>query len=437
MVNQLRYGVFIETNKERNVYNNACLMSQISFLLVLSYLRGLYLFRMIAQQRAFKLDGLTGLRFIAAFYVLILHLDIRTPYIFLPNFLQELVRQGRMGVMLFFVLSGFILTYTYQDNINKQHKWHFYKMFLAKRLARIYPAYLVSLVACIILSFIFSYYTEHFYAAVVVDGLMINSYIPKLAMEYFGGGGWSISTEFFFYLSFPLLLPVFRQIKSKLLNYGLLLIFALLSAAPGYLCQFFNETFSPVFVYSFPIFRIAEFICGILTARLVFNFGMNVKPGLALIGVMVATLYLAKFGYHFHSKMVHNQIAVPAVILLIASVARFQDSSAFRWLASKPMIYLGKVSYSFYLVQMPVFLVVESLMKRGNFSDKSYWTTPVIALITLLTAVMLYELVEHPLHARITKRIKARAAKSPLTVVRHEVLSVPDNEGVMEPLKLS
>jgi peptidoglycan/LPS O-acetylase OafA/YrhL len=60
-----------------------------------------------------ELKQLTGLRFLAAFYVFVFHLDMpmRTPLTYLPWRVEALIQQGRLGVTVFFVLSGFLLTY--------------------------------------------------------------------------------------------------------------------------------------------------------------------------------------------------------------------------------------------------------------------------------------------------------------------------------------
>jgi peptidoglycan/LPS O-acetylase OafA/YrhL len=377
-----------------------------------------------------NLDGLTGLRFVAAFYVLLFHMNIRTPYTFLPNFIQEIFMQGALGVTLFFVLSGFILTFTYRDKPAQEYlSWKFFKSFLAKRFARIYPAYIASILVCLAISAVVGV-PDRFSTIFCLDAFMLNSWVPELAMKWFGGGGWSISTEFFFYLCFPLLLPIAQSIQSKRLIVGLLILFIALSAFPGYATQYYPESLSTVFAYTFPLCRVAEFICGIIVARLVFEFRINVKPTLAIFAIGVATFYITRFGFRFRRDIfvIHHLVVVPAFAILIASIAQFGTAPVFKWLQSRPMVYLGKVSYSFYLLQMPVFIIIEHLKDKNYLNNSSFWTTPIILITNLGASVLLYELIEHPIHKKLTNAITKRSlkTKAAMRALDSEVLPVTE-----------
>ena len=93
-----------------------------------------------------RLEALTGLRFLAAFHVLIFHAGLgQLPGV--PVWIQNVAGHADLSVSLFFVLSGFILTYNYFDRergcrVADQQFW-------AARLARIYPIYLLGLVIAI------------------------------------------------------------------------------------------------------------------------------------------------------------------------------------------------------------------------------------------------------------------------------------------------
>ena len=76
--------------------------------------------------------SLTGLRFVAAFYVFLFHIHIRWPIADHP-FAKKVLDQGAIGMSLFFILSGFILAYRYADGRSTL------KDYLINRFARIYP----------------------------------------------------------------------------------------------------------------------------------------------------------------------------------------------------------------------------------------------------------------------------------------------------------
>jgi len=83
---------------------------------------------------------LTGLRFIAAIYVFVFHINYRWP-IFSGGILKEIVSQGAVGMTIFFVLSGLLLAYQYSDRYEDR------KHYFLRRLARIYPIYVVAAIS--------------------------------------------------------------------------------------------------------------------------------------------------------------------------------------------------------------------------------------------------------------------------------------------------
>ncbi len=67
-----------------------------------------------------KMDGVTILRFIAAFYVFIFHINMRVPVNF-GELLNKTISNGVIGMSIFFMLSGFVLTYNYYGSLSKNY----------------------------------------------------------------------------------------------------------------------------------------------------------------------------------------------------------------------------------------------------------------------------------------------------------------------------
>lgn len=86
-----------------------------------------------------RLDGLTGLRWWAAFIVFLYHMLIFAP---VPGLLSELFSYGYFGVTFFFVLSGFVLTWSARSNVPVS-------TFYWRRFARIWPSHIVALLLAI------------------------------------------------------------------------------------------------------------------------------------------------------------------------------------------------------------------------------------------------------------------------------------------------
>ena len=157
-----------------------------------------------------QLHPLTSIRFFAAAMIVVLHSQKRVfniPEDFLGGFpLDE-------GVALFFVLSGFIMTYVYPEVRGREARWRF----IVARVARIYPLHLFMLAVLFLLLpmeeiFIYDSGTAERIAIVVSNALLVQNWIPFI-QYYFGTNGvtWSISTEMFFYAAFLWLIVDLRR----------------------------------------------------------------------------------------------------------------------------------------------------------------------------------------------------------------------------------
>lgn len=224
-----------------------------------------------------ELKYLTSLRALAAFYVFIFHMYLAGTMNYMPRIANNILAHGALGVNVFFVLSGFLLTYSHTKDFSNGEilRFSYYKAFLIKRLARIYPVYLAGIILTLLVSSWLHALPTQLPLLLLLDGAMLNSWVPPLSMKWYGGGGWSVSTEMFFYLIFPLLLPVLLLVTKRTTLLILLGVFITLAATPGMLHNF---AFGPPtdlswqLSYPFPPARGSEFILGMLTALLVYRF---------------------------------------------------------------------------------------------------------------------------------------------------------------------
>ena len=159
--------------------------------------------RAIAPAKAHtEIKALTGLRGIAALYVVIFHLNGLFGF---PMAIRPFIRHGYMSVDLFFILSGFVMAMTYGSLFKDGFNLKNFKSFLLLRLARIYPLYiLVTLVTAVMITTVLSD-TYHF-ADDVVRALPFNITMTHAwGMAYsIVPPSWSISTEWAAYLLFPI-----------------------------------------------------------------------------------------------------------------------------------------------------------------------------------------------------------------------------------------
>ncbi len=360
-----------------------------------------------------ELSGLTGLRFLAALYVFFFHAQRLLGFAFLPAPLRNIVSQGALGVTLFFVLSGFILTYVHAADFAGPGlpAKGYYGQFLWRRLARIYPVHLVCLLACLGLSWAFASYPAHFLAIVALDVAMLESYVPWVAMQWYGGGAWSISTEFFFYLLFPLLLPLFGRVASQARLLGLLAALVVASSLPGFYYTFHQASLFEL-AYNFPPSRLPEFCCGMVLGLLVLRHGLRVPEGVALGLLGLALVYLATFAPRLAGYTVHHVVVVPALLALLVVLAHAEDQRLLRWVGSAPMRYLGRISFSFYLAQLVLTELANLLIESKMIPKSDGWLLPLF-VATLGLAVGLYELVEKKARYALLRRLPANQVPLP------------------------
>jgi peptidoglycan/LPS O-acetylase OafA/YrhL len=193
---------------------------------------------------------LTSLRFFFALLVFLSHYTIGENVIF-PH--------GAIGVEFFFILSGFIISYTYKQKITE--KQIATRSFLIARFARVYPLHGLMLVLAVLLALRAAIRTDIPFPTgqLFFQIPLLQSFIPVKSYYFsFNAVSWSISDELFFYVMFPFLISFFHNTKKRrLLMYAfgaLLLYFTAVFFVP--------EAYHHAVFYINPFCRIIDFIIG-------------------------------------------------------------------------------------------------------------------------------------------------------------------------------
>ena len=357
-----------------------------------------------------RLDALTGLRFVAAAAVFIYHV---------PNWLQVPAFNpgplGQAAVGYFFVLSGFILAHVYRRDGAVMQTGRFY----LARFARIWPLHAACLLAMLAVrpeSWPRTMdQSVHFLAhAALLQGWTTDS---SRALAW-NGPAWSLSVEAFFYVLFPLLVR-FRP-RALIACYAAccLLNAALYALADARAVQHPEQI--PAWAYfasSFPLPRLQEFVLGICTHDAWRHFA-NRGPRtaftatvweLAAMAAAVVSFLLWGSGAWATGRVAPMTAqalaqgpgyswAFAATIALCA----FGRGWISRVLATRTMVYLGEISYAFYLVHTPVMTLVGAGMQDFAF----LWQVPAVVGVTatLAAAALLHALVELPARQAILAR---------------------------------
>ncbi len=286
------------------------------------------------------LPALTGIRFLAAMQVVFFHFGANFALhrsAFRP--LSNLLANGWVAVTLFFILSGFILSYTYagqgQRPGGKRRFWE-------ARFARIYPVYLLSL----LLSLPFQ---NNLPAGLAVSVLtMVQAWNP-MHLEYavaWNMTAWTLSIEAFFYIVFPFLLPVIER-----LSIGVLRILAGITLAVVVFGHTMTHSIEPISRMTFipiPVFRFPEFFAGMVLGLLFLRSGKVRHSSLTVYLSLIAILAVL---VSLHGAWL-SLLVVPYAVLIYEMAAN--NSYLARVLGQKAFILLGGASYAVYLLQVPV-----------------------------------------------------------------------------------
>lgn len=381
-----------------------------------------------AAMRSTRLPSLTGMRFVAAAMVFLFHFSQESIFASpeVGSTFGAIVTQGGWtGVGFFFILSGFVLTWSAKSSDSTRSFWR-------RRFLKIYPNHIVTFIAAFLLLTVVAHETITNWRA-VVNLLLLQSWFPSMETSLtLNTVSWSLSAELLFYLSFPLLLKLISRIRPERLWYWAGGVVAVILAVPVIATALPpSEPFLPWanagptqfwFVYLLPPVRMLEFVFGIMLARIVLS---GRKVPLSLGGAMALTILTYALTPLFPLTYPLVAIMTLPLGLLIAAGAVADVRGHRTLLSSRAMVWLGEVSFAFYLWHRLV-LVYGHQWIAGVDQPTSYpvvgaaYGTPVaFALMVLLLGVTLLlgwatlTLVEKPVmrrFARSRRRLRLVAA---------------------------
>jgi peptidoglycan/LPS O-acetylase OafA/YrhL len=342
----------------------------------------------IAAGKASTLQHLNGLRALAFLGVLLFHFRLGCS-------------GGFLGVDVFFVLSGFLMTRSLQSQIERES--FTFRSFFIRRLWRLYPALLATIITVLVLTYlIFSLgHTEAVARSALASAGGVSNVLFMLQDDYFGSSAaykpllhtWSLSVEWQFYAVWPLLLIGCATFRSSAGDTTALraMLAVLSSASLGYACLVPNGQYA---FFSLPS-RIFEFCCGAVLASS--PPGAPGAPGALAaspflsnaVGAVGTAIICASF-----SVVTSSQPGLVSLLPVLGSmmvIATPSDAIANQLFTLPPVEYIGRVSYSAYLVHWPLYVFYTTLFGDG--------THPLEDKLVLLSAtgalsILLYHAVE-------------------------------------------
>jgi peptidoglycan/LPS O-acetylase OafA/YrhL len=349
------------------------------------------------------LPALTGVRFLAAFYVVLFHgLPWLEQKFTLPRALQTFLGNGYLAVNLFFILSGFILAYTYEGQIEGQtNRLHFWEA----RFARIYPAYFLSLV----LAFWFERGLSLGTRIAVLS--MVQAWNPR-APQLTGAWNypaWTLSVEAFFYLCFPFLLPWMsrRSVRTLFCFMVFLVVVCVVVHTPVQGLGDLDRSSPFTNIVPLPVLRIPEFLLGmVIGLRLLRNEagGRNIGSAPRVYLAVLSSLVILSLPFGVWVSIV----VIPFAILVYELAVG--NSLLAKLLSTPLMILLGSASYAVYLLQFPVRSWTRAIFSRFP-ENLAHLGTPLTPLILVLFSILVFKFWEEP--CRRTLRSWFAAGKLP------------------------
>lgn len=343
-----------------------------------------------APGTAGNLPRLTALRAFAAAGVFLFHADA---FLGLPG--SALMRTGYSGVGFFFVLSGFVLTWSWRGGSRRD--------FWRRRFARIYPSHLVMVAVSLAVP------VATGATAIGAVGLTLvlgQAWSPRIADIYGPNSvSWSLSSEAAFYAALPLLLPVMLAVEPRRRIAAAAAYLVLASAFVVVAATAVTELAQTAYVN--PLIRGAEFAAGVVLAIELKNgrrSPLGVTAAAAVTAAATAVVWVAEPPFP-----TADVLLAPAFCLLVAAAATADRDGRPGPLTARGLVYLGEVSFAFYLVHELVLVNLlhaldEPIVANAHpFSAAEGLSLTAAALaMGLVGAALLHHGVERPAQSALT-----------------------------------
>lgn len=377
-----------------------------------------------------QLRALTGLRFVAALHVALYH-ALRPVLVDVDgagNPLLTFIANGPAAVTLFFVLSGFVLVQSvgaagHLDGEQRRVPW---RAFIAARLARIAPVYLLALAVVVPLGLA----ARH--RGLVDDPLGplsfvlvaagLQAFVPEAALRW-NPPAWSVSAELFFYVCFPVVVVVLARwtttarsrFAQTLWLLGLLAPLAYLYLDPDHLTwpKPGDEGFWLHLVQFNPLLRLPEFVVGVV-AGLLWRRGGAIPAqlrGPVVVVAIVGSVVVASIA-GVPRLLLHNGLLAPAYAALIVALS-YGEGAVARVLSSSPLQRLGEASYALYLLHVPLLMWAMALTKTSAAKGLSPTVAVVVVVLAAIPLSLLVErVVERPARRFLRARLMSTSAEA-------------------------
>ena len=356
------------------------------------------------------LPALTGIRTLLAIFIILFHFT--PPHL---GLLYPFIDNGYVFVGVFFLISGYILTYNYGDRgkgLSKREFW-------LARFSRLYPVYLLVLILSVHMLQDEWNARPHseFWQGIILTPLVLQGWSPSVA-TFWNTVAWTLTSECVLYLAFPwvIRLPWPKRAAQLVL---LLFTFWVIGLLPHSLYLYLNpdHIVGPVDRYSStPLIRflkytplpyVCTFLSGVTLGKL--QHALTISPRQRFI---LSTVSLAAVGVFFYTLvlrtpylLMHGGLMTPVFAALVLGLSGpHAISSVFSW---RPLLLIGESSYCLYLLHFNVFQLIHAyhVPERLHLAALDPWLSYVILIVF---ALAVFHFVEIPARKAILRRFSRK-----------------------------
>jgi peptidoglycan/LPS O-acetylase OafA/YrhL len=368
-----------------------------------------------APQRAFPrkppLPALTGIRTLLAIAIILFHFT--PPHL---GLLYPFIDNGYVFVGVFFLISGYILTYNYGDRGKSLSKREFW----LARFSRLYPVYLFVLIISLRMVQDEWYARPHaeFWQGLILTPLVLQGWSPSVA-TFWNTVSWTLTSECVLYLAFPWLIRLpWPKTPQRLIL--LLVALWIIGLVPHSLYLYLNpdHIVGPVDRYSStqlirflkytPLPYICTFLTGVTLGKLQHALILTPRQRLVLSAVSLAVVGLFFYTLVDHTPylLMHGGLMTPVFAALVLGLSGpHQISALFSW---RPLLLVGESSYCLYLLHFNVFQLLHTyhVPERLHLAALDPWFSYVILI---LIALAVFRFVETPARKVILRRFSRKS----------------------------
>jgi peptidoglycan/LPS O-acetylase OafA/YrhL len=363
-----------------------------------------------ATIRKTPLPALTGIRTLLAIFIILFHF---TPPHLGP--LYPFIDNGYVFVGVFFLISGYVLTYNYADRAQTLSKREFW----LARFSRLYPVYLFVLILSVTMLRDEWHARPHaeFWQGIILTPLVLQGWSPSVA-TFWNTVAWTLTSECVLYLAFPWLIRLPWPQKPQRL---IALLFALwiIGLTPHSLYLFLNpdHIVGPVDRYSStPLIRflkytplpyVCTFLAGVTLGKL--QHALVLTPRQRFILSAISLVFVGLFFYLLVHRtpylLMHGGLLTPLFGALVLGLSGPHPISAvFSW---RPLLLIGESSYCLYLLHFNVFQLLHTyhVPERLHLAALDPWLSYVILI---LLALAVFRFIEIPARKAILNRFSRK-----------------------------